>query len=50
VALGLSARHGDDDHAVLHDGFVVYDALYSWLRHARAEGHNWPRATAGKAA
>jgi len=50
VALGLSARHGDDDHAVLRDGFVAYDALYSWLRHARAEGHNWPRAAAGKAA
>ncbi|HEX2725778.1 MAG TPA: chromate resistance protein ChrB domain-containing protein, partial [Beijerinckiaceae bacterium] len=50
VALGLSAQHGDDDHAVLRHGFVVYDALYSWLRHARAERHNWPRATAGKAA
>jgi rhodanese-related sulfurtransferase len=41
VALGLSAQHGDDDHAVLRHGFVVYDALYSWLRHARAERHNW---------
>ena len=44
VALGLSARFEDDDHAVLEHGFVVYDALYSWLRHAREERHNWPRA------
>jgi rhodanese-related sulfurtransferase len=49
VALGLSARHGDDDHAVLRHGFVVYDALYAWLRHAREERHDWPRA-AGRAA
>lgn len=49
VSLGLSARHGDDDHAVLRHGFVVYDALYAWLRHAREERHNWPRA-ADKAA
>jgi rhodanese-related sulfurtransferase len=49
VALGLSAQHGDDDHAVLRHGFVVYDALYAWLRHARAERHHWPR-TAGQAA
>jgi rhodanese-related sulfurtransferase len=47
VALGLSAQHDDDDHAVLRDGFVVYDALYGWLQHARAERHNWPRARAG---
>lgn len=44
VALGLSAQHGDDDHAVLRHGFPVYDALYAWLRHAREERHNWPRA------
>jgi rhodanese-related sulfurtransferase len=50
VALGLSAQHGDDDHAVLRHGFVVYDALYSWLRQAREERHNWPRPGTGKAA
>jgi rhodanese-related sulfurtransferase len=44
VALGISARHGDDDHAVLREGLVVYDGLYAWLRHAREERHNWPRA------
>ena len=44
VALGISARHGDDDHAVLREGLIVYDGLYAWLRHAREERHNWPRA------
>jgi len=50
MALGLSAQHGDDDHAVLRHGFIVYDALYTWLRQARQERHNWPRAASGKAA
>ena len=31
VSLGLSARFGEDDHAVLRHGFVVYDALLAWL-------------------
>jgi rhodanese-related sulfurtransferase len=44
IALGLSARHGDDDHAVLRDSLPVYDGLYGWLREAKAERHNWPRA------
>ena len=44
VSLGLSARFGDDDHAVLHHGFVIYDGLYAWLRSARDERHHWPRA------
>ncbi|MDJ1158373.1 chromate resistance protein [Chelatococcus sp. SYSU_G07232] len=43
VALGLSARHGDDDAAVLRDGFIVYDGLLAWLRHARGERHLWVR-------
>jgi rhodanese-related sulfurtransferase len=43
VSLGLSARFGDDDHAVLRHGFSVYDALYTWLRAARDERHSWPR-------
>jgi rhodanese-related sulfurtransferase len=50
VALGLSARFGDDDHAVLRHGFSIYDGLYTWLRDAREERHNWPRPTAGRAA
>ncbi|MCM2329205.1 MAG: chromate resistance protein [Lysobacter sp.] len=39
VSLGLSA-YFRDDHAMLDAGMVVYDALYAWLRSARAETHN----------
>jgi rhodanese-related sulfurtransferase len=46
VSLGLSALAGDDDHGMLRHGFVVYDALLAWLRHAAAERHNWPAKTA----
>jgi rhodanese-related sulfurtransferase len=42
VALGLSAIAGDDDHGLLQHGFLVYDALFAWLRHAADERHNWP--------
>lgn len=42
VSLGLSALAGDDDHGMLRHGFIVYDALYAWLRFAAAERHNWP--------
>ncbi len=48
VSLGLSALAQDDDHAMLAHGFIVYDALYAWLRFAAAERHNWPaKATKG---
>jgi rhodanese-related sulfurtransferase len=43
VSLGLSARFRDD-HEMLRHGFVVYDALYAWLRSARGETHSWPPA------
>ena len=26
---------------VPHQGFVIYDALYAWLREARDETHSW---------
>lgn len=39
VSLGLSATH-EDDHAMLEQGMVVYDALYAWIKSARAEVHN----------
>ncbi|MBV9347484.1 MAG: chromate resistance protein [Pseudolabrys sp.] len=42
VSLGLSALAGDDDHGLLRRGFMVYDALFAWLRHAADERHNWP--------
>lgn len=40
VSLGLS-RLFSDDHEQLQHGFVVYDALYAWLREARDERHTW---------
>ncbi|NWG24506.1 MAG: chromate resistance protein [Pseudorhodoplanes sp.] len=46
ISLGLSALAGDDDHGLLCRGFVVYDALYAWLRFAAAERHNWPARAA----
>jgi rhodanese-related sulfurtransferase len=46
LSLGLSARHGDDDHALLRDGFLLYDALYTWLLQARSETHLWVRQAA----
>jgi hypothetical protein len=41
-ARGLSALAGDDDHGLLRQGFIVYDALFGWLRFAAQERHNWP--------
>jgi rhodanese-related sulfurtransferase len=46
VALGLSALAGDDDHGLLQRGFMVYDALFAWLRFAADERHNWPAKAA----
>jgi rhodanese-related sulfurtransferase len=46
VSLGLSALARDDDHGMLHHGFIVYDALFAWLRFAAAERHNWPAKAA----
>jgi rhodanese-related sulfurtransferase len=42
ISLGLSALAGDDDHALLQRGFLIYDALFAWLRFAADERHNWP--------
>ena len=39
ISLGLSALY-PDDHEMLEQGMVVYDALYAWLKRARAEIHN----------
>lgn len=46
VSIGLSALAGDDDHGMLQQGFVVYDALFAWLRFAPEERHNWPAQAA----
>jgi rhodanese-related sulfurtransferase len=39
ISLGLSAFY-TNDHDMLEHGMVVYDALYAWLKRARAEIHN----------
>jgi len=46
ISLGLSALAGDDDHRLLERGFLVYDALFAWLRFAAEERHNWPAKAA----
>jgi hypothetical protein len=40
ISLGLSYNF-TDDHEQLKQGFVLYDALYSWARHVRGETHTW---------
>lgn len=40
VSLGLSRLYSDD-HEQLKHGFVIYDALFAWLREARDEKHTW---------
>jgi rhodanese-related sulfurtransferase len=46
VSLGLSALAGDDDHGLLRRGFLIYDGLLAWLRHAASERHNRPAKAA----
>jgi len=41
ISLGLSANF-TDDHEMLKQGMVIYDALYTWYRSLQAETHNWP--------
>ena len=40
LSLGLSHNFADD-HAVLAQGMVMYDALYAWCRHTQQETHSW---------
>jgi hypothetical protein len=40
ISLGLS-RMFKDDYEQLKHGFVIYDALYAWLREAQSERHTW---------
>lgn len=43
LALGASSLY-DSDQEALAAGMTIYDALYAWIRFARAEQHNWPSA------
>lgn len=40
ISLGLS-RNFSNDHEMLKQGMIIYDALYSWCRELRVETHNW---------
>lgn len=44
ISLGLSATY-PDDHEMLRNAMVVYDALYAWCQTDGSETHNWPPAT-----
>ena len=41
ISLGLSHNFADD-HALLQQGMVMYDALYAWCEHCQSESHHWP--------
>ena len=41
ISLGLSAVFADD-HEMLRQGLVMYDALYAWCKSCQSETHNWP--------
>ena len=43
ISLGLS-HNFSDDHEMLKQGMIIYDALYSWCQHCQGEKHNWPPA------
>ena len=45
IFMGLSDNN-PDDHAMLEQGMVIYDALYTWCRNADAKPHNWTPAPA----
>lgn len=40
ISLGLSLNFADD-LAMLEQGCILYDALYSWCRRGQGEGHDW---------
>ena len=42
VSLGLSRLYSDD-HEMLRQGLVVYDALYAWCCDGQHETHRWPQ-------
>lgn len=41
ISLGLS-QNFKDDHEMLKNGMVVYDALYAWCKFCQGEPHGWP--------
>lgn len=43
ISLGLSLNY-EDDHAMLEQGMIIYDALLAWAKSARGIRHNWTPA------
>jgi hypothetical protein len=43
ISMGLS-HNIPDDHAMLEQGMVIYDALYAWCQNVCGEIHNWTPA------
>jgi hypothetical protein len=40
ISLGLAANI-KDDHELLNQGFVIYEALYTWCQSLENETHGW---------
>jgi hypothetical protein len=40
ISLGLS-RNFANDHEMLRQGMVIYDALYAWCKDLKSETHSW---------
>lgn len=40
LSLGLSYNF-IDDHAMLTQGMIMYDALYAWCKYTQSEKHSW---------
>ncbi len=40
ISLGLS-RNFSNDHEMLQQGMIIYDALYAWCKELQTEAHNW---------
>ncbi len=40
ISLGLS-RNFSNDHEMLAQGMILYDALYAWCRELQGETHSW---------
>jgi hypothetical protein len=48
ISMGLSANIADD-HAMLEQGMIIYDALYTWCRDLQHDIHNWVPPAAAQA-
>jgi len=40
ISIGLS-HNFQNDHDMLRQGLIIYDALYAWCKHVRSETHTW---------